>query len=244
MVRFKYEDVDKYGGNGGAGFFSLKEDGEVARVRFMYSSIDELTGTSVHEVEIDGKKRYVNCLREYNAPLDDCPFCREKMFTSAKLFIPLYNIDEDKVQIWERGKKFFGKMSSLFARYPDIVSHEFEIERHGKPHDTQTSYEIYETAHDDTTLEDLPELPQIIGGLILNKSADDMEYYLDEGEFPPVDVEDEEEKEEEPKEERHASTRTNRDDTRRSSRGCEESREETHKPSGRRTPTGRRRDRV
>jgi len=185
MGRFHYDEAEKYGGQGGAGYFSLKNDGDVAKVRFMYNSIDDVEGYAVHQVEIEGKKRYVNCLRAYNEPLDKCPFCEKKQFQNAKLFIPLYNVNEDKVQIWERGKKFFAKISSICARYSNLVSHEFEIERNGKAGSTQTTYEIYEVGHDETTLEDLPELPTIIGGLVLDKSADDMAFYLDNGYFPP-----------------------------------------------------------
>lgn len=185
MARFNTETADKYGGQGGAGYFSLKNDKDVAQVRFMYNSIDDVTGYAVHEVEIDGKKRYVNCLREYNQPVDTCPFCREKMYTTAKLFIPIYNIDQDRVQIWERGKKFISKISSICARYPNVVSHIFEIERNGKPHETTTTYEIYEVDKDDTKMEDLPEPTDVLGTIVLDKSADDMEFFLDNGYFPP-----------------------------------------------------------
>lgn len=187
MGRFNYKDADNYGGTGGGGYFSLKNDKDVARVRFMYESADDVEGFAVHEVEIDGKKRYVNCLRAYNEPLDECPFCKAKRFQVAKLFIPLYDIDNDRTVTWERGKKFFAKIASLCARYPNLVSHEFEIERNGKPGSTQTTYEIYEVRQDDTRLEDLPEPPTIVGGIVLDKSAEDMEYYLDNGEFPSED---------------------------------------------------------
>lgn len=186
MARFHAEEAEKYGGQGGAGYFSLKNDKDVARVRFMYNSIDDVVGYAVHQVEIDGKKRWVNCLREYNEPVDNCPFCRKRMYTSAKLFIPLYNIDEGKVQIWERGKKFISKVSSICARYPDVVSHIFEIERNGKKGETTTTYEIYEVGKDDTTLEDLPEVTDPLGTLVLDKSADDMEFYIENGYFPPT----------------------------------------------------------
>lgn len=188
MARFRADEVDNYGGNGGGGYFGLANDGDVARVRFMYESAEDVEGYAVHEVEIDGRKRYVNCIREYNEPLSECPFCAAKRFQVAKLFIPIYNVDEDRVQTWERGKKFFGKMSSLCARYPDVVSHVFEIERNGKKGETSTTYEIYEVDHDDTRLSDLPDLPNIDGGIVLNKSADEMEYYLDNGVFPSEDA--------------------------------------------------------
>ena len=71
MGRVRYDEVDKYGGQGGAGFFSLKDDGDTARVRFMYNGIDDVEAFAVHQIEgEDGRKRYVNCLREYRQPLD------------------------------------------------------------------------------------------------------------------------------------------------------------------------------
>lgn len=185
MARFKYQDADKYGGQGGAGFFALRNDKDVARVRFLYNSVDDVEGYAVHQVELEGKKRYVNCLRDYNQPKDVCPFCKANMYTQAKLFIPIYNIDEDKVQVWERGKKFISKISSICARYPNVVSHVFEIERNGQKGDTSTTYEIYEVDKDETTLEDLPEASDPLGSMILDKSADDMEFYLDNEYFPP-----------------------------------------------------------
>ena len=190
MARFNFEDADKYGGQGGSGYFSLKDDRDTAVVRFLYNSPDDVEGYAVHEVEIDGRKRYVNCLREYNQPIDDCPFCKARKYQTAKLFIPLYNEDAKKVQVWERGKKFFGKLSSVLSRCDadPICSQTFEIERNGKKGDTQTTYEIYQTRDkaDDMTLEDF-DTPQILGRLILDKSADDMEFYLENEYFPPAD---------------------------------------------------------
>lgn len=186
MARFNVTEAENYGGNEGAGYFFLKNDGETAKVRIMYNTIDDVEGYAVHQVDVDDKKRYVNCLREYNQPVSDCPFCEARNFQLAKLFVPLYDIKDDKVKIWERGKKFFSKIGSICARYsnPTVVSHIFEIERNGKPGDQTTSYEIYETDQDNTTMEDLPEKPELLGGLILDKSADEMRYYLDNGKFP------------------------------------------------------------
>lgn len=184
MGTFNASEAEKYGGQGGGGYFSLKNDKDVAKVRFMYDSIDDIIGYAVHEVEIDGKKRYVNCLRDYNDPIDKCPFCAAKKFQQAKLFVPIYNIDDDQVQVWERGKKFFSKLTSICARFPKLVSHVFEIERNGKPGDQTTTYEIYHISDDDVTMEDLPEAPIILGKLVLDKTADEMQYYLDNGVFP------------------------------------------------------------
>ena len=194
MARFKADEASNYGGQGGSGFFSIANDKEVKQVRFMYDKVEDIEGMSVHKVKIGDKDRYVNCLREYNQPIDDCPFCREKMPTQARLFIPIYNVDEDAVQIWDRGKTMFSKMTSLCSRYAtkgNLVNNIFEIERNGKPKDTNTTYEIFQIDKDDTELQDLPEPSTILGGIVLDKTADDMEYYLEEGEFPPADEEDE-----------------------------------------------------
>ena len=184
MARFNASDADKYGGQGGGGYFSLKKDKDVASVRFLYDSIDDVEGLSVHEIKLGDKKRYVNCLREYNDPVNVCPFCKSGKYTTAKLFIPVYDIDNDKLLIWERGKKFFQQLSGLMSRYPNFVSHTFEVERHGASGDTSTTYGIYETGQDDTTLDDMPEVPNIVGSIVLDKSAEEMEYFLDNGDFP------------------------------------------------------------
>ena len=187
MGRFSYDDVDNYGSSGGSSFFSLKNDGDVARVRFMYNDMNDVEGYAVHEVEVDGKRRFVNCLREYNEPKSNCPLCANGNTQKVKLYIPIYDVDDKEVKIWERGKNFFSKISSLCARYANgntpLVSHVFEIERHGKKGDTGTTYEIYDVSCDETTLEDLPEVPDIIGGIVLDKIKDELEFYVNEGYF-------------------------------------------------------------
>ena len=183
MARFSVDQADSYGGQGGGGFFSIKNDKEVAHVRFLYNGIDDVEGHSVHEIELDGKKRYVNCLREYGDPVDACPFCKAGKFVQVKYFVPLYNMDTDSLQTWERGKKFGAKLTSMCSRYPNTVSHTFEIERNGKAGDTQTTYEIYETGETpEVTMEDF-EVPNPLGTIILDKTAEEMQIFLDTGDF-------------------------------------------------------------
>lgn len=184
MAVFGVNDAEKYGGQGGGGFFRLENDKDVATVRILYDSIEDVQGYAVHEVTMDGKKRYVNCLRNYGDPVDACPFCAAKMYTTVKYFVPLFNVDNNRVETWERGKKFGQKISSLCARYPHLVSHTFEIERNGKAGDQQTSYEFYETGKDENVLLDDFEIPDALGTVVMDKSADEMQYYLDRGGFP------------------------------------------------------------
>lgn len=205
MARFNVDEVENYGGQGGGGFFSLKNDKDVATVRFMYNTIDDVEGFAVHEIEVDGKKRYINCLREYNQPLDDCPLCAAKFRVIAKLFVILYDVESEEVKIWDRGKTFFSKLSSLCARYSPLVSTPFEIERNGKKGDTKTTYETYALDTDDVTLEDLPEVPELLGTLILDKSYEELEFFLDNGYFEE-DVEEQAPPERNPKNDRRNST--------------------------------------
>ena len=187
MARFNVTDADNYGGQGGGGYFSLKNNHDTARVRFMYNGIEDVEAFSVHELDIPGskKKLAVNCLREYGSPIDDCPFCKAGKPTRVKYYIPLYNISEGRVEIWERGKQFGNKLSSMCSRYKNLVSHIFEIERNGEAGDQQTTYEIYEIEQDNTTLEDLPEVTtEVLGKMVQDRSAEEMQYYLDRNVFP------------------------------------------------------------
>lgn len=182
-VKFRMDEADYYGGQGAGSFFRLKNDKDTARVRFMYNGIEDIYGYAVHRVEVEGKQRYVACLREYNQPIDDCPFCAAKIPVQARLFLFLYDVDTDEVKVWERGKTFFSKMASLASRYNPLVSTVFEIERNGKAGDTNTTYEIYHIETDETIIEDLPEIPDIVGTMILKKEFEDMVFYLDNGYF-------------------------------------------------------------
>lgn len=188
MGRFRADEANNYGGSGGSNFFSLRDNGDTARVRFMYNSMKDVVGYAIHEVTIDGKRRPVNCLREYNEPKSKCPLCASGNFQRAKLYIPLFDIDSGEVKIWERGKNFFQKISALCARYSSadvpLVAHTFDVERHGAKGDTATTYEIFETGSDDTRLEDLPEIPEVLGSIILEKSYDDLAFYAENEYFP------------------------------------------------------------
>lgn len=189
MGRFNANEIENYGGNGGSSFFSLKNDGDTARVRFMYSTVEDIVGYAVHEItDENGKKRYVSCLREYNEPKSKCPLCAANNFQKAKLYIPLYDTDTDEVKLWERGKNFFAEISSICARYSSadspLVAQVFDVERRGKKGDPKTTYGIYPVGSpDDTRLEDLPEIPEVMGGIILEKSEDEMQTYIDTGSF-------------------------------------------------------------
>lgn len=200
MASFNVRDAENYGGQGGGGFLSLKNDKDTAQVRLLYNGIEDVEGKSVHEITLNGKKRYVNCLREYGDPIDACPLCKAGSFVQVKYFVPVHVMaiktnnehpdrvppivtPVDAVMTWERGKKYGSKLTSIVSRYPNTVSHIFEIERNGKAGDTSTTYEIYETGTDESVTLDDFEVADPVGTIILDKSAEEMQTFIDTGDF-------------------------------------------------------------
>ena len=184
MASFSISQADSIGGQGGGGFFRLKNDLDTAKVRILYNGADSVHPQSVHECEVDGKKRWVDCLRGYGDPVDACPFCKAGRYVNIKYFIPLFNIDANTTQIWERGKDFGSKLSSICSRYPDTYSHVFTIERHGKAGYQQTSYEIYEEEKTEgVSLNDF-DVQNPVGTVVMVKTAEEMNAYLNSGSFP------------------------------------------------------------
>lgn len=195
MGRISLDEVDRYSGSGGGGFFSLKDDGDTAIVRILYDGIKDVEPYVCHKVKIDGRDRNVSCLTTDNKR---CPFCEGGIPRSVKVFVPIVDLDderEDRVLIWERGKTFLGELSSLCAEYAEdmaLYQNVFKIRRIGRKGETSTKYQILpylgtkkNPVDNDVAREELPDLPNIVGGVVLEKSAEDMEYYLSEKQFPP-----------------------------------------------------------
>lgn len=184
MARFNFSNADNYGSEGGRGsFFTLKDDKDTAKVRFLYRTIDDVEGYAVHKVAVGDKERYVNCLRDYNEPLDKCPFCAAQLKVVPRLFIKLYNEDAGECQIWERSKSYFQRIASLSSRYNPLCNEVVEIERSGKKGDMQTTYEFYPIDNSEVNLDDY-ECSEPLGTIILDKTAEEMNEYLDTGSFP------------------------------------------------------------
>ena len=194
MARLTGSNIEQFNAGSGSSkgsYFSLKDDKDTARVRFLYNGAEDIEGFTVHRVKVGDRERYVNCLVEDKGSIADCPFCQAKYPKFAKMFIPLYNEDTDQIQTWERGQKFYGTISGLCARYPKIVSRTFDIERNGKAGEQTTTYSVYPVGDaDGTTVQDILDdmgmesLPNPLGTIILNKSADEMEAYIETGDFP------------------------------------------------------------
>ncbi len=185
MARFNLDKAEFFGGQGGGGFLSFKHR-DTARIRILYNSINDVEGYAVHSVELNGKKRYVDCLRGAHEPTRKCPLCRAGYFTEVKYLIPVYDEDSGMVLTWDRGKTYGDKIKSLFkycAEGESLASICFrvtkEINVKGVPF-----YTFEPEYSDGATTADLPEYnSDIYGGLILLKTAEEMEDYLEYGDF-------------------------------------------------------------
>lgn len=185
-------DVDNYKFQGDFGFLTLPNDGDVAKVRFYIESMDDLKFYVLHKVtDKQGKDRYVNCLRTYDQPIDDCPFCQQsitdKSFkTQVKMFMPVLDMKDNQVKIFERGPKFKNELEGVIRRNSPLVNYPCEIERNGEKGSTDTVYKVYPLAQekDETLIKDLPEQPELLDGYIIEMSIDDMNDFLKTGVLP------------------------------------------------------------
>lgn len=181
MARFSFDEAEKYGAVKN-NYFSLKDDGDTARIRILINDINDLEGVAVHEVQVGDKKMDVECLRSYNQPIDNCPLCAANYKQNAKLFIPIYDEGSKESKIWTRGRTFFKKISSLCSHYNPLVATVFEVERVGKKGDTSTDYQFYNQQTDNSKIVDFPEI-NAEGTCFQTKTYEELQKYLQTGMF-------------------------------------------------------------
>lgn len=227
MPVIRPDEVDNYKPQSDFDFLQLKDDGDIAKVRFYIESLDDVKMYVVHKVTAkNGKTRYVNCLRTYDQPIDDCPFCREalqnkEMRTEVKMFLPVLDMDDNRVKIFERGRTFYKELEGHVRRNAPLSNYPCEIERNGAKGSTDTIYKVFPLAQekDETLIKDMPEEPELLNGYILEMTIQEMEDFLETGMLPNTNEEPKEElprrtrrggtqaKEEAPKEEQTTTRR-------------------------------------
>lgn len=146
-------DVEKLGD-----FFRLANDGDYAKVIFMYQSPKDVMLVDAHYINTNDYTGYVQCLGKKNG----CPACLKQtrgkdgtvyngIRIQTELFIPMYVLEstdtqftgQPKIYFWDRTRSFQSVLdSSVFKSYPDPSKYVFQITRHGVPRDPATRYEI------------------------------------------------------------------------------------------------------
>lgn len=193
MAQFNVKDADNYGGEL-QGYFNLKDDGDSAVVRFLYDSIEDITGYAVHKITVGEKDYFINCIRDnYEDPIDNCPLCANNNYQLAKFYFPLYNITDDEMQVWNRGKQILKTLiPALNEISGNICGTPIKIVRHGGVGDKKTYY-TFEVLHNEcdnidleTLLEDIGEPINPIGTMIKDYSYDELKNYVATGKLPDI----------------------------------------------------------
>lgn len=124
-------------------FFVLPNDGDYADVVFLYKSINDVLVGDVHYISTPSYKGYAFCTG------NGCPACNYPTQSGRgirldhKIFIPLYNIQKNKIEFWDRST-FFEQVlhKSVFNPFPDPSQAVFRITRRGEAGSRDTKYEI------------------------------------------------------------------------------------------------------
>lgn len=121
--------------------FLLRNDGDSADVIFLYRNSDDVLVADTHYIKSPTYSGYAHCCGI------GCPACQKNIRVQSKLFIPLYNISEGKIQFWDRSMRFEPQLQKdVFEMYPDPCRYVFRITRHGAAGSIDTTYEIQAVA--------------------------------------------------------------------------------------------------
>lgn len=150
-----FDSIPQEGGSVGRNrinFFSLKNDGEEAIVRFEVDSATDFDIHSIHQYTI-GTNRFskVNCLRSNpQEPLDKCPMCEAGIPLKYQLYIKLIEYTKDEngqvvatPKVWERSASYCNTLKSLITEYGPLSRCIFKVKRNGAPGDMKTRYDIF-----------------------------------------------------------------------------------------------------
>ena len=204
MARLNYNDSSNTGNYNGnkqnqVGFFQLKNDGDTAIVRIMHDSVEDFDLLSVHTLQMGNKWRKVNCLRSSPyAPMEKCPFCEIGKQVAGRFFVHMLQYDRDttgnlvvKPVIWDRAKNQFApKLKSLIEEYGPLSQRLFKIKRTGAANAKNTTYDLIPCDKEIFNDANYPNKPDafanydVLGTMVLNKTAPEMIQYIQTGNFP------------------------------------------------------------
>lgn len=118
-------------------YFTLRNDGDTADVIFLYRSTDDVLVADAHYIKSENYAGYIHCCGR------GCPACGKNIAVRSKLFIPMYNIANQKIEFWDRNMSFENQLNQdVFYRYPNPSEYVFRITRHGQARDVNTTYQI------------------------------------------------------------------------------------------------------
>lgn len=118
-------------------FFMLRNDGDYADVIFLYRSYDDVLVADTHYIKSNEYSGYCHCNGS------SCPACQKGIRVQNKLFIPLFNLDDNKIEFFDRNSRFENQlMQDVLLSYPNPSEYVFRITRHGEAGSMRTYYSI------------------------------------------------------------------------------------------------------
>ena len=203
MAQINFNEINqtnKANTSNNPGYFSLKNDKDEAVVRILADSVADFDIVTVHEANVNGKTRYVNCVRGPMDPSEACPFCEAGEKLKQVFFIHLihYTTDENNkivpvAKVWQRSTYYANIIRDLIMEYGPLSDVILKIRRNGVAGSKDTNYTILPANPAIYKAENYPKVDlfgdyKVIGKMVLNKSKNEMAYYIDNGEFPSVNV--------------------------------------------------------
>lgn len=191
MAKLSIEQAGQFSGSNN--YFKIENDGETKDVRFLYKTVDDIDSYSVHEVKVGEKRRWVDCLKDPSDPESHCPFCDAGIKLQNRTFLLVWDEADQQAKVWERSsiqvsRNYMDILKNTSSE--EIVGSKFKIKRNGKKGDMKTTYVLMLVGVDDTKMEDLQEELPETDATIMKKTVEEMEYYIENGEFPEEEVAD------------------------------------------------------
>lgn len=201
MAQVSFDDaqelINSRGNGNNIGFFNLVNDGDEAIVRIMHDSTADFNIFTTHSINLDGKYRKINCIRDPREPVDMCPLCRQNIKSQNRIFINMlqYFKEEDgsivaEPVVWERSMAYATKLKNLIDEYGPLSDCIFKIKRNGAKGSMDTTYDIFycnpKIFRDDLyeKVEGAFKDQRILGTIVLDKNVDEITTFLQTGKFP------------------------------------------------------------
>ena len=201
MAQISFEQASQsnnnYSGGNQVGFFTLKNDGEEAVVRFMYDNTSQFDLFAVHPIQVEGRYRKVNCLRDPRDPMEKCPFCASGTKIENRFFIKLLQYTRDdngniivSPKIWDRPFSYANQLATLINEYGPLSEHIFKVKRSGAARSLDTTYQIMYASPQVYRPELYVKKPELFdgykinGGLVMDKTYDEIVEFMNTGKFP------------------------------------------------------------
>lgn len=179
-------------------FFGLKNDGDSAIVRLLIDTPMDFDLVSVHDVEVNGKRRKVGCIKDTT---HRCPLCEAGNYARVKLFIHMLHYTQDETgklvaqpKVWERPGNYCRELADTIDGCGPFSNNVSKVTRIGAAGSTTVRYNIIHTLNPNTYSEDIYKKDttaldnyHAIGHIVMDKTAEEMTAFLETGEFPAVD---------------------------------------------------------